>query len=255
MWWLNVARGCMLHVGRILPLRCPLALCSMTFRVISRQIKERAVWLLENGYLFDDICDMLGVSRRSVERWQRNSELFGEVIPPYKQRGRPHILPARARGDVCNLINTSPELCLDEIHDWITVAYDLELSYMTVHRLVRDIGMTHKALQIAAAERDEEARTAWKVAIRENLIAQQCITIDESSKDDRTIYRHYGRAIRGQRAVSSQPFVRGDRWSILAAMNVDGYIGVRIVPDSVDSDEFFEFIIEDVVRDLPVHAH
>ena len=111
--------------------------------------------------------------------------------------------------------------------------------------------MTHKALQIAAAERDEVARTAWRAAIQENLVAQQCITIDESSKDDRTIYRHYGRAIRGGRAISSQPFVRGDRWSILAAMTVDGYLGVRIVPDSVDSDEFFEFIVEDIVSKLP----
>ena len=61
--------------------------------------------------------------------------------------------------------------------------------------LVQDIGMTHKALQIAAAERDEVACTAWRAAIQENLVAQQCITINESSKDDWTIYWDYGHAI------------------------------------------------------------
>ena len=35
-------------------------------------------------------------------------------------------------------------------------------------------------------------------------------------------------------------------------MMVDGYLGVRIVPDSVDSDEFFEFIVEDIVSRLPI---
>ena len=34
-------------------------------------------------------------------------------------------------------------------------------------------------------------------------------------------------------------------------MMVDGYLGVCIVPDSVDSDEFFEFIVENIVSKLP----
>ena len=30
-------------------------------------------------------------------------------------------------------------------------------------------------------------------------------------------------------------------------MSVDGYVGTRVVPGSVDGDDFFEFIVEDVV--------
>ena len=123
--WRTVAYTC------IIPLHHSLMLFSMTFRVISCQIKEHAVWLLKNSYLFDDICDILGISWHSVEQWQQNSEHFGEVIPPHKQRGWPHILPARARSDVRELIDASPKLYLDEIHNWITVAYDLELQLLS----------------------------------------------------------------------------------------------------------------------------
>ena len=33
----------------------------------------------------------------------------------------------------------------------------------------------------------------------------------------------------------------------MAAMSVEGYVGVRVVEGSVDGDEFFDFIAEEVV--------
>jgi hypothetical protein len=52
---------------------------------------------------------------------------------------------------------------------------------------------------------------------------------------------------RGNQATIDADFVRGERFSIVAAITVDGYIGTRVVPGSVDGDEFFDFIVEDVV--------
>jgi hypothetical protein len=46
----------------------------------------------------------------------------------------------------------------------------------------------------------------------------------------------------------SADFVRGDRYSIIAALTVNGYIGTRAVPGSVDSEEFFDFIVNEIVR-------
>ncbi|KAF8220664.1 hypothetical protein L208DRAFT_1066892, partial [Tricholoma matsutake] len=45
-------------------------------------------------------------------------------------------------------------------------------------------------------------------------------------------------------------FVRGDCYSILAAMSVEGYVGTRIVPGSVDGDEFFDFIVNDILPQM-----
>lgn len=73
------------------------------------------------------------------------------------------------------------------------------------------------------------------------------MAIDESSKNDHTYGRRYGRSPLGQRADISAPFIHGERYSMIAAMSKKGYLAVRVVPGSVDSFGFFYFIVEDVV--------
>ncbi|KAJ3762015.1 hypothetical protein EV360DRAFT_7449, partial [Lentinula raphanica] len=57
----------------------------------------------------------------------------------------------------------------------------------------------------------------------------------ESSKDGRTLARRFGRAGPGQTPEMLVDHNRGDRWSILPALTLDGYIALRVVEDSVDS--------------------
>lgn len=220
----------------------------MPFRHISQDIKERALWLRANDYITDDICEILGISERSIQRWQNNLDNHGSVIPPANPlHGRPRTLNADQRHDVFTMLDDSPELFLDEIQDWIAVSHDALLSKTALHCLIRDAGVTHKMLRKAASERDEEARDVFKTFIREHLTADMVVTADETSKDDRTIFRRFGRAPRGERANSSTDFVRGERYSIVAAISVDGYVATRVVPGSVDGDEFFDFIVQEVV--------
>jgi hypothetical protein len=42
-----------------------------------------------------------------------------------------------------------------------------------------------------------------------NYVEKMLVFVDESSKDERTIYQHYGRAFQGQRADLPSRFVRG----------------------------------------------
>ena len=82
---------------------------------------------------------------------------------------------------------------------------------------------------------------------------EMIVAVDESSKDDRTIYCHCGRAPSGMRALGSMQFVRGDRYSLLAAMSVNGYISTRVVEGSVDTAKFFDFIVGNIVS-APLHC-
>ncbi|CAK5279006.1 unnamed protein product, partial [Mycena citricolor] len=111
-------------------------------------------------------------------------------------------------------------------------------------------GLTYKMLKRAAAERDEMAREEWMHTIQTTFLSSMMVTVDESSKDGRTIYRKRGRAPAGQRGLLEADFVRGERYSILAAMSVDGYVGTQIVSGSVDGDEFFDFIVEDILPQM-----
>ncbi len=43
-------------------------------------------------------------------------------------------------------------------------------------------------------------------------------------------------------------FVHGEQYSLVAAINTKSYVGTRVVPGSLDSHEFFDFIMEEVVH-------
>ncbi|KAJ7614235.1 hypothetical protein DFH06DRAFT_1146383 [Mycena polygramma] len=107
-----------------------------------------------------------------------------------------------------------------------------------------------------AKERNEAGREDYKATISDpdtfSGTALEFVTVDESSKDERTLARHYGRSPSGQPAVYSHQFVRDIRYTLTAAMSMQGYIATRIVEGSMDAYQFFDFIVEDVVRQLAI---
>jgi len=82
--------------------------------------KNRAIWLADNGYPMEDICEILGVSQSSIYRWKKSMEENGSVIPPHNPiQGRPRILHGDQTQDLFAMMADAPELYLDEIQDWI----------------------------------------------------------------------------------------------------------------------------------------
>ena len=69
----------------------------------------------------------------------------------------------------------------------------------------------------------------------------------ESSKDDRTLIRKYGRALSGIDPVLTVSLDRGIRYSILPALTLDGYIAIQAVEGSINGEEFFDFVVNDLV--------
>ncbi|EDR00877.1 uncharacterized protein LACBIDRAFT_333721 [Laccaria bicolor S238N-H82] len=170
----------------------------MVFRHISQDLKERVLWLLENDFIPDDVADIFGVSRRSIYSWQANVENYGNVIRPRNPlQGRPRTLNADQTHDLFTLLDDAPEMYLDEIQEWVAITQDLSISKTALHVLIRDAGVTYKVLRKAASERDEEARERFRDFARNHLVASMIITVDESSKDDRTIFCRRGRAPSG----------------------------------------------------------
>ena len=45
----------------------------------------------------------------------------------------------------------------------------------------------------------------------------------------------------------SANFMQGERYSMVAALSLDGYKAVHVVPGSVDGEDFLNFIVNDVV--------
>ena len=90
----------------------------MVYQKISDDRKERALYLLlERGWDIDRITDALGVSSKSIQRWEENYEVHGCVSPPKLIMRRPRLLSANMIDDIQQLLEEDPSLLLDERND------------------------------------------------------------------------------------------------------------------------------------------
>lgn len=78
---------------------------------------------------------------------------------------------------------------------------------------------------------------------------EMLIFVDESAKDRRTSARKKGWSFLGERCISRRVFVRGQRYSILPVLTLDGLITWDVVEGSVTSKRFLDFIENEVVRE------
>ena len=221
----------------------------MVFRKISKGVKDQAINLIHQGLIPQDICDLLGISPRSLSRWGFNYELHGSTHPPLTyMAGRPQILDGDQVLSISEQLERAPEMYLDEIQDWVALTMETSISKVALCELIRDAGYTFKMLHKAASEQDEEERAAFRGWANDSVTAEMVVTADESSKDNRTIFRRWGQLVKGTSVGVRTGFTRGERYSILAAISVDGYVTTHVVIGLVDSHEFFNFILCKVVR-------
>ncbi|PBK80910.1 hypothetical protein ARMGADRAFT_863249, partial [Armillaria gallica] len=190
---------------------------------IPTQIKDIALELWTLGWDPSDICHIFHVSPRSLYHWRNLFEMFGTPKnQPAPLRGRPHIVSLAVLDAIHVLLKSHPDTYLDELQWFLAIHHDLPISLSTLQHNLTRAGLTRKLLHTITVERDEQRRAA-------------------------TFGCRYGRSPIGQEADMQDVFVRGERYSLIAAMSIDGYIATRVQPGSFDSFGFFDFIVEDVL--------
>ncbi|KZS87566.1 hypothetical protein SISNIDRAFT_419396 [Sistotremastrum niveocremeum HHB9708] len=86
----------------------------MPFRKISSDLKERALFLVDDDYTQAQVCEIQGVSLRSLQRWAENLERYGNVKPPYNpSQSRPSIMNADQVNALIDTLVESPAMYLD----------------------------------------------------------------------------------------------------------------------------------------------
>ena len=161
----------------------------MVFQCISKDLNCRHLGSEANASFLMISANLLGISSRSLSRWQTNMNSFGSVIPAHNLlQGCPSILNAEQRNELFNLLDQAPEMFLDELQDWVALHHDAAITHSALHYIIQDAGLTFKMLHKAALERDEVAQEEFRTYMQEHLVAEQVITVDELSKDDHTIF-------------------------------------------------------------------
>jgi hypothetical protein len=72
--------------------------------------------------------------------------------------------------------------------------------------------------------------------------------VDEAACNKKISARTRGWSLMGKRCMQRQCFGRGQRFSILPILTLDGIITYDIIPGSVTSERFLQFLHELVVR-------
>jgi transposase len=223
----------------------------MVYRRISSDVKECAIKLWDQGWDIQDIMDTLDFSQASFYRWREIFDEHGSVNrPPSAPKGCERKITRAVLAAIQTLYENESDLYLDELVLWLAVNHNVVISVSQLHEILKKTGLTRKLLVKIAIERDEELRQQWKdMQASDDFLADgtQFVCIDETSKNELTFARKYGRAYSGKRAELRDVFVRGDRYSLVAALTVDGYMACHVVPGSFDSIDFLEFIQEQVV--------
>lgn len=96
-------------------------------------------------------------------------------------------------------------------------------------------------MQIRAAQRNPELRAMWLRKLAD-WTADQLIFIDESAANERIADRKYGWAPVGITPHEIRSFKRSERWSILPAYTMDGFMTWDIRHGSYIAESFEEFI-------------
>jgi transposase len=215
---------------------------------ISTQLRERIVfWRYEQNKKAPEIALLAGCAESTVYEILRLYRDYGQITNPHRrQRGRPRTLNEGDMQYIYSILEANPTLYVDEIQQRLFETRDVEVSIATVSRALRRLAITHKHVAKEALERDELVHAAWQAEYGD-IPMDAFVWVDEASVDDRTNQWRDGWALLGRACVRRYTFIRGQRFSILPALSVDGIIALDIFEGSVTKERFIRFIREQLV--------
>lgn len=76
---------------------------------------------------------------------------------------------------------------------------------------------------------------------------EQLVFCDETSKDGRSVARRYGRSKIGQACIATETFSRGKRLSVLAALDITGFIGWGHTDNTFDRELFHKTFCDNIL--------
>jgi transposase len=110
------------------------------------------------------------------------------------------------------------------------------------------LGVDTEKKTLAARERDEEARTAWRAAAAQ-LDPEQLVFVDESGTNI-SLTRLYGWAPHDHRATGTVPRNHGKNTTLVAALAPDGLREPWLIEGAMDTDAFTWYIAEQLAPTL-----
>lgn len=197
-----------------------------------------------------------GVAATTTLRVKLALAYWGEpYAPACVKRGRPRKLLPIHRARLREYLTGRPQAYLEEVRDWLYDEFDLIVSLTLVSRELKGMRWSRKIATKRAAEQSDALRRVFQARIQTNYTAAQVVALDESACNERTGDRKYGWGPIGQSVELKYSMKRSERWSLLPAMTVDGYLTHRVFQGAITAEIMLDFLKTDVLPRLTPGYH
>lgn len=216
---------------------------------INCDVKLAVIRLHERGLLhLQDIlecCDLLEQTfYRILKLWWEIRDVVIHRAP--NLRRQPHLLDCDNIDYVICLVHARPEHFLDELLSLVKHNWFISVHFTTIFHKLECANMSCKKLWYIAKKCNEDLCADF-ITRMAKYDPEQIGFIDETSKDEQTVYQHYRQSSKGHRASSNQVFVHGHRTTVEALLTLDGIISVTMVEGSMTQVAFLDWLENSVV--------
>jgi len=236
----------------------------MPRRCVSRDLKARIPYLVYiEGFKVKEVECLLGVKKSMIYKALNYFRDYGVTYNPdaysHHTRGRHRKLDSIDVRIIKAFLDQEPCLYMDELQELLLTRRGINISVSTLLRTLRRIHFSNKDVSIRALERNDMDRAIYMNKFSE-LISDPAMVmfVDEAARNKKNPTRKRGWSLTGRRCFQRRCFVRGKRYSILPVLTLDGIIAHDIIPGSVTSDRFVQFLRECVVSSnclfFPIHS-
>lgn len=142
---------------------------------------------------------------------------------------------------ILNMLLHKPGTYLKEMQEELNVVYGVNVHESTLCVFLKKNGFTRQRMRIVAARQDQLLREMFAVDVS-LYDPSMLVFLDETGTDMRDSLRRYGYSVRGKPIASHKLECRGKRVSAIVAMTATGVLDYRLTKDTVDSDEFKDFV-------------
>lgn len=182
------------------------------------------------------------VSYLLVLKVQRNLKLWNVAkSPKLVVQGRPRKITAAMGEGLKESLHAKPSMYIDEMVWFLWDEFDCMVSERSVRRWLEQQRFSKKLIQRRAKERNQALRDYWYSRLAK-WEPHQLVFLDESTANERNLDRKYGWAPIGVTPAEYLPIKRSERWSILPAYTIEGYIAWEILHGSYTQETFNKFV-------------
>lgn len=196
------------------------------------------------------ISYIFGPKRRTLLRWY-SLFLRKGVVDEKAPRATSARWPSEVVTRVKQYVKENPTFYLEELQEFMvgTFPHLSNVSLSTICMALHfDMNLTRKVLTKSAREcvpREVQTYKTKLEAIYSYL--EQLIFLDETSKDGRQAFRRYAWSRRNKKGVVKMPCKRGERRSILAALDHRGFVAWESTPGTFTRNSFHKAFVSKVL--------